>query len=59
MNKSFYKSVEKKGFEHVITIYCAAAITMWESLGWRKKRILGVLKETEEAWIECSKSKKA
>lgn len=59
MNKSFYKSVEKKGFEHVITIYCAASIAMWETLGWRKKRILGVLKETEEAWIECSKSKKS
>ena len=51
--------IEAQGFDQVIITYCAASIAMWEALGWRKKRILGVLEETADAWHECAGSDKS
>lgn len=48
------KDLQDEMVRQVNIVYSAAAIAMWECYGWRQKKILGILKETQEIWNTCS-----
>jgi len=41
--------------KQVNIVYSAAAIALYRYYGWRGKRILDLLKMTQDAWNECAK----
>ncbi len=47
------KQLRDEMVKQVNIVYSAAAIALWE-MGWRQKRLLGLLKETQELWNTCA-----
>lgn len=48
------RELQKEMERQVNIVYSAATIAMYQHYGWRERKIIGVLRETQNAWNTCA-----
>ncbi len=54
IEKRWNDKLQQESIRAICCVFAAASIALWETEGWRQKRITDLLHETEAAWNECA-----